>query len=580
MENSYLRRPIPLAVSVLLALVIYSPLLMMQLPLTSSYDANFHVFFASHYAQHWFNPWNEKWYAGFSQTTYPPLGHQWIALLSYVVGLRYGLMLVQLCAVLLVPVGVYRFARIWVSERAASYAAFLSVFVGAMAFLVFAAGQLSTTLSAPIYLLAMPYFYYWSRSADWKALLKGVVLIMAAASVHHVTLIFGSLLLALPVLWLACIDRERSSIAAVFSRSVVFGALTGIGVATVLLPYWLSILKHPIEQIPIPHGSRTNLLLNPAFLMNYFLVPYGAILLALPFVLWVGSRHRRLRPLLLGFWAAFILGLGGTTPLPKLILRRAFEVLTFERFTLLAAFLVLPLIGLVAERAVERLRWKAVGVFAVCAVATITLPFIWMVYSPFHATGALNVEPVLNFLNHDGHDRYRYITLGFGNSVPKISTYTDATSVDGEYNSARLLPELTHYGSAQLSNSKFFGTAGMESLRAMLMHANHYGLKFIFVHDPYYEPLLAFAGWRKIETYDSGSIGVWSKDDVPPARPIVSDAIPPHWQGLMWGTLPMASSFLAILLLVFLRDHHESSSPLVEVHEPAEEPEYAPEVRL
>ena len=91
MDNGYLRRPIPLGAIVLLALAVYGPLLFMQLPLTTSYDANFHMFFASHYAQHWFDPWNEKWFAGFSQTTYPPLGHQWIALFSYIIGLREGL---------------------------------------------------------------------------------------------------------------------------------------------------------------------------------------------------------------------------------------------------------------------------------------------------------------------------------------------------------------------------------------------------------------------------------------------------------------------------------------------------------
>ncbi len=80
METSYLRRPIPLAAIVLLALIVHGPLLTMQLPLTTSYDANLHIFFASHYAHHWFDPWNEKWFAGFSQTTYPPLGHQWIAI--------------------------------------------------------------------------------------------------------------------------------------------------------------------------------------------------------------------------------------------------------------------------------------------------------------------------------------------------------------------------------------------------------------------------------------------------------------------------------------------------------------------
>src|SRR5476649_2251566 len=81
-ETSYFQRPIPLAAIVLVALAVHGPLLAMRLPLTTSYDANFHIFFASHYAHHWFNPWNPKWFAGFSQTTYPPLSHQLIALSS------------------------------------------------------------------------------------------------------------------------------------------------------------------------------------------------------------------------------------------------------------------------------------------------------------------------------------------------------------------------------------------------------------------------------------------------------------------------------------------------------------------
>ena len=95
------QRPIPVAAIILLALAIHGPLLVMELPATTSYDANLHIFFASHYAHHWFNPWNEKWFGGFSQTTYPPLTHQWIALLSYIVGLTEAFMLVQLAAVVL-----------------------------------------------------------------------------------------------------------------------------------------------------------------------------------------------------------------------------------------------------------------------------------------------------------------------------------------------------------------------------------------------------------------------------------------------------------------------------------------------
>jgi hypothetical protein len=554
-QTSFFSRPISLRVILFVTLAIHGPLLALQLPLSNSYDANFHVFFASHYAHHWFDPWNPKWFAGFSQTTYPPLAHQWIALLSYIVGLHAAYVLVQLVGVVLTPIGVYRFAQLWVSERAASYAALMSVFIGAMVFLVYSAGQLPTTLSAPLYLLAIPYFYDWSRTADFRGLVKGVILVLAAGAVHHVTLIFGSLLFAIPVLWLAIMDRgeERNSVA-VTVRALIFGGLCAVGLAIVLAPYWIAIIKHPIEQMPIPHASRSNLLLNLTYLTNYFFVPYGMLIVAFPFVAFYAAGRRRLRPLLLGFWVTFIFGLGGTTPIPKLLLGRYFDILTFERFTLWAALMVLPLVGGLAEIAFDRYGRKAAIGFAVGTLATLLLPMGWMAVTPFSANANINVDAVDAFLNRDGHDRYRYLTLGFGNALPKVSTYTDANSVDGEYNSARLLPEFTHYGTAQLTSAKYFGTAGMQALRMMLRHASHYGLKYIFIKDPYYEPLVSFAGWRKVETYESGSISVWSKEDVPPARPIPSDAMPTALEGLLWGTLPIASSILAILFAFMIPD--------------------------
>ena len=566
METGFLSRPISLRVILLLALAIHGPLLALQLPLTNSYDANFHVFFASHYAHSWFNPWNTKWFTGFSQTTYPPLAHQWIALLSFIFGLRMAYLLVQLGAILLIPVGVYRYARLWVNERASSYAALASIFLGALFFLVYSAGQLPTVLSAPLYLLAIPYFYDWSRTAESRALIKGLVLTLAAGAVHHVTLIFGSLLFAVPVLWLAVIDREGRNAAAIVIRGIFFALVAAAGLGVVLLPYWLAILKHPIQQMPIPHASRSNLLMNINFLTNYFFVPYGMLIVALPFIAFYGARDRRLRPLLLGFWVTFIFGLGGTTPVPKWLLGRAFEILTFERFTLSAAIMALPIMGVIAEWLLDRHGKRAAFALGLAAVLTAVLPLAWIAISPFSPSANLNVDAVDGFLNRDGHDRYRYLTLGFGNALSKVSTYTDASSVDGEYNSARLLPEFTHYGTAQLTSAKFFGTAGMGALGMMLRHASHYGLKFIFIHDPFYEPLVSFAGWQKVENYDSGAITVWSRDDIPPARVLPSDAKPTAIEGLLWGTLPLASSILAILLAILVPDRarrrREAFAPL------------------
>jgi uncharacterized membrane protein len=198
------QRPIPVSLLLLVALAVHLPLLLMKLPL-KSYDTNFHIFFASHYVHHWFDPWNAKWYAGFSQTTYPPLPQQWVALASHVFGLDMAYMAVQLAAILLLVVGVYRFSLLWVGPRAAAIAALASIFLGSESFLVYSAGQLGTTSAAPIYLNALPFLFEWLRHGKLSAFVKASVLFVAAAAAHHATLLFGSFFFALPVMALALV---------------------------------------------------------------------------------------------------------------------------------------------------------------------------------------------------------------------------------------------------------------------------------------------------------------------------------------------------------------------------------------
>ena len=136
----------------------------------------------------------------------------------------------------------------------------------------------------------------------------------------------------------------------------------GAAIAIVLLPFWIALFHNPVTQTPIPHPSRANYLLSPQWGLNYFIVPYGALILALPFIFIRGSLAVRLRPLLFGFWVAFLVGLGGTTPVGHLLLGRAFDVLTMERFSYWATLLALPFVGLLAAELVDRYRlWAAVG---------------------------------------------------------------------------------------------------------------------------------------------------------------------------------------------------------------------------
>jgi len=544
-----------MGIIVMAAVVVNLPLLLMKLPL-NSYDSNFHIFFASHYVHHWFDPWNAKWYAGFSQTTYPPLPQQWVALMSRILGLDMAYMAVQLAAIVLLVVGVFRFSLLWVSPRAASIAALASVFLGSESFLVYSAGQLGTTSAAPIYLNALPFLFEWVRYGRWRSFLKASALFTAAAAAHHATLLFGSILFAVPVLALALLDRqddERISTAAFVSRTAAISVLVGAAIAVVLLPFWIALINYPVTQTPIPHPSRANYLLSPQWGLNYFIVPYGALILALPFIFVRGSMVVRLRPLLLGFWVAFLVGLGGTTPVGHLLLGRAFDVLTMERFSYWATLLALPFVGLLAAELVDCYRMWAVVSLTTLAACSCALAVGWATYRPADAED-FKVDTVASWLNRDGHDQYRYVTLGFGNKIARLAMMTDASSVDGEWNSGRMLPELTHYGAGALTSSKYFGEAGLDALRAMLTHADTYGLKWVFVRDRYYDPLLSFAGWRPVDSLEDKTITVWSKDGVPPATPINAPQIPPHWQGLMWGILPFGSSLLAIFV-VLIPDH-------------------------
>jgi len=71
-----------------------------------------------------------------------------------------------------------------VAERAASYAALGSVFSGALAFLVYQAGQLATVTSAALYLNAIPYFYEWAAKGEAALCSKVWAISIAAAAAH------------------------------------------------------------------------------------------------------------------------------------------------------------------------------------------------------------------------------------------------------------------------------------------------------------------------------------------------------------------------------------------------------------
>ena len=156
----------PINKHLLLALTlafVYHGVLLLSGDFKHTYDALIHVFFADHYYRYWWDPWEYRWYTGFTMTSYPPGSQQSIALVAHLFGgnLLSAFVVVQLFAILNITFGTYRFSKVWVSKEAAGYAALLVVFCSSITETVHVFGQLPTTFSLGFLLHALAYANDW-----------------------------------------------------------------------------------------------------------------------------------------------------------------------------------------------------------------------------------------------------------------------------------------------------------------------------------------------------------------------------------------------------------------------------------
>jgi hypothetical protein len=108
------RGPVP---GMVLALAFHGPLVAGGL-FRDSWDAATHIFFADHYRRSWFSLWDPRWFGGFSVSSYPPLTHQLLAVVSLPFGYDAAFGLLLLTTLVLFPVAVWRFAQLFVSPAA------------------------------------------------------------------------------------------------------------------------------------------------------------------------------------------------------------------------------------------------------------------------------------------------------------------------------------------------------------------------------------------------------------------------------------------------------------------------------
>lgn len=547
--------------------------------LESTYDALIHLFFADHYADSWFEPWDYRWYTGFTVQSYPPLVHQSIAMFSYIGGLKFGMFTVALIGIVLFITGVYRFSLLLTgNRRVAGYAALLAVFSSTFIETLHIFGQLPSLVGLSVLLHSLPEIYLWIKTGKYRYLASCLSLIAVTVTSHHVTPIFGMVFFIFPLIGMVIMDAAKEQVTTMkqvtfpiffttfkklFWRIVGFGMASLFLIITCILPYWYNSKKNPITQVPIPHGSRDNFLEVTSSGLVFFVIPWGILLFLLPYIFY---RFYSKRYLFFGlsFSMLTILGTGGTTPIPlKLLGETAFNILTLDRFTLWATIMALPIFGEFAFRMVEgdlkasiQARFggvyhRVLGGFLAGGILLMVIFTMTLGYFRPSQPAKIKMLPIVNFLNQDSHDAWRYLPLGFGDQMAWLSAQTNAMTVDGNYHSARRLPELTTRAIERIENSKFRGIEGIGSLQQFLTVPEKYHLKYIFSNDKFYDPILYFCGWQRLQQLENG-IMVWEKLNIPPVPAIIPKEDVPVFLKIMWGTIPILTVLIAFLINIQL----------------------------
>jgi hypothetical protein len=568
-----------LLVALSLALVTHGIIIYFTLPKT--YDAFVHIFFADHYSRFWFEPWEYRWYTGFLTTSYPPLVHQMVALIGKIFPLKVAFCMYAIFILEILIIGVYRFTKMFFDKTTAGVAAILAVVLSSIVETLHVYGQMPTLTGLAFLLNALPFLYQYIVKRTVICLVMALAFLSVTISAHHVTAIFGMVFFIAPTIVMALVDGLpgdkqsakffRFAIAVIqagfkkYAQFILFGGLVIILAVGLIFPYWHWSKTDPITQVSIPHGSRDNFFQKPSSGLVFYIIPLTLIFALLPAIGYTITRQRRFIGWAVSFFLCLLFGSGGTTPIPKILLgTNAFNILTLDRFGFWASIIAIPFMakfihsfvsGPVKNFWQKNFSTKAHFILATVSAASYLLFIVFIfhlgTFRPLQPK-EVDIQPMLNFLNRDEHMRWRYLTLGFGDQMAWLSANSLAATVDGNYHSARRLPELTTRPVERLENAKFSGDEGLASLNDFLSNAEKYSLKYVFSNDRYYDPLLYYSGWNRTIRLENG-IMVWEKGNVSTIKAIQPKAVNTLLKKL-WGIFPVCSLCVAIMLtFVYLK---------------------------
>jgi hypothetical protein len=526
-----------------------------------SYDFPTHVFFASHYQRGWWSLWETRWFEGFDVASYPPLTHQLAALLGWLIGNGNAVNLLTGLSVVAFPAAMDRLARTYFGDGVARRAAVVALVTPSVLLAGYAFGQLPTLFALDASLFATAEVKPFLRKGGWLRLALVLSLVGVIVASHHATAVFFMPPLLLTIAALELLDP--GAVSARLARRA-FTLTIGIlaTVVLVILPFWVWHTFEYVTQVPIDHQSRHNLFGDVIAQDLFFWAEHGILVLALV----VSLPRLKQSARSIGPWYALgafllILGLGGTTPLPRLLFGPQWEWLTYDRFSLWAD---VPLALLLADAAsvlgsksyrpaAARFAWRlTIGLLGVYALLGALIPALIQT-----EPAPIDPAPIVAFLSQDNHAQWRYLTLGFGDQNGILNAETTAGTIDGAFFTARRVPLLTQSGIGQIDFSLLWDPKA-RLLRELLAHPSPHSLRWVFTRDPKYEQILATYSWSARQTLANG-VRVWEPSvEVPP---VGAPETPSAFLGIWWGTVPLAMLVSAMVFTWLVRRKEGARKP-------------------
>ncbi|GGS42365.1 hypothetical protein GCM10008961_36950 [Deinococcus knuensis] len=534
------------------------------------------LFQASAYARNLFDPWDDRWYGGVPLTGQPPLVPQLIALLTAPLGVEGAFGAAQFLSVALLVWAVYRVtltgvslpsgaalggsaARDWVqgaaaqgtARRVAGVAALLGTLSSALTLQLNVFGHHGSVLGVALALHAAPSLWAWLRAPAgqrgwasrrafaWRAALP----LLAAGTADPASALLiglGALLAGLPLGALRPPQtggppaaRQRGAGRAVMAA--------GLLLLQYLLSGWAGWFWSPgasaPDSAPLAQGRSAWLCLGLPLWSVLWTLP------TLPGVFRSGPRRwgpaARLALLAAPLLTLCALGLLGFSPL-----RVPPETLAF-----LAALLLLPLSAQVVLRAWDAARQVGAQLPLMLAAALTLLVTVGLNALPRTRVlegPAINLQPLLNFIEKDEHWRYRYLTVGFGRQLGLLSAQTRAATTAGLWHLPPDLPQLNPAPTAYAALPERAVLPGFGSFAEQLTHPERAYLKFVYARGSVMDPLLYLHGWHNIGTLENG-VNVWEREDVPPIPARLPRSALPVPVSAVWGVGPLLTLTLALL---------------------------------